>query len=80
MGLNRITKTWEQENQRVLNRIAKIKGSKQDRKNLGVSKPKGLNRIAKTKGPKQDSHNLGARKPKGLNRIDKIWEQENQRA
>ena len=31
-----------------LNRIGKIKGSKQDRQNLGARKPKGLNRIAKT--------------------------------
>ena len=30
-----------------LNRIDKIKGSKQDNQNLGARKPKGLNRIAK---------------------------------
>jgi hypothetical protein len=30
-----------------LSRIAKIKGSKQDRQNLGARKPKGLNRIDK---------------------------------
>jgi hypothetical protein len=30
-----------------LNRIDKIKGSKQDNQNLAARKPKGLNRIAK---------------------------------
>jgi hypothetical protein len=30
-----------------LNRIAKIKGSKQDNQNLGARKPKSLNRIDK---------------------------------
>jgi hypothetical protein len=30
-----------------LNRIAKVKGSKQDNQNLGVRKPKSLNRIDK---------------------------------
>jgi hypothetical protein len=65
---------------KCLNRIARIKGSTQDRQNLGARKPKGLHRIAKAKGPKQDSQNLGVRKPKNLNRIDKIWEKENQRA
>jgi hypothetical protein len=49
-----------------------MKGSTQDRQNLGARKPKGLHRIAKAKGPKQDSQNLGVRKPKNLNRIDKI--------
>jgi hypothetical protein len=33
-----------------LNRIAKVKGSKQDRQNLGARKPKGLSRKAKIWG------------------------------
>ena len=54
-----------------LNRIAKIKGPKQEKAKSGSKK---------TKEPKQDSQNMGASKPKGLKRIVKIWELEKQRA
>ena len=53
-----------------LNRIDKIKGSKQDNQNLGARNPKGLNRIAKI-WEQENQSGYWSKKPKGLNRIDK---------